>query len=184
MEEKGKDQTQPGPTVRVATAEDAAALSDFAARTFNDTFAGDNTPEDMAAYVATMFTPERQRAELVDPSNLVIVVEIDGTLAAYAHLIESAPEPSVTGHAPIELSRFYVDHCWHGRGLAHLLMDRVLDEARGRGRDTLWLGVWEHNPRAIAFYRKHGFVDVGSHPFVLGRDVQTDRIMQRPVEPA
>lgn len=170
-------------TVRIATVEDAAAVSDFAARTFQDTFAADNSPEDMAAYVATTFTPERQRAELADPSNVVLLVEIDGAPAAYAHLIERTPDSSVTGASPIELSRFYVDRAWHGLGLARLLMDRVLDEARRRGRGTLWLGVWERNARAIAFYRKYDFVDVGSHAFVLGRDVQTDRIMQRPVQP-
>jgi diamine N-acetyltransferase len=47
-----------------------------------------------------------------------------------------------------------------------------------RGR-TLWLGVWEHNARAIAFYTKCGFIDVGEHAFFVGGDEQTDRVMSR-----
>ena len=66
---------------------------------------------------------------------------------------------------------------WHGRGLATVLMDEVVSEALARGHRTLWLGVWEHNGRAVAFYRKRGFEDVGSHEFLVGEDRQTDRIM-------
>jgi hypothetical protein len=41
----------------------------------------------------------------------------------------------------------------------------------------VWLSVWDQNPRAIAFYRKVGFEDVGSTEFGVGSDRQTDRIM-------
>ena len=175
------------PTIRVATAEDAERLSELAARTFRETFAPDNTAEDMAAYLAATFTPERQRSELEDPGQRVLLLEIDGVPVGYAQLARSAPDAAVRGDSPIELAielaRFYLDGAWHGRGLAQQLMGAVVDEAVRLGARTLWLGVWERNPRAIAFYRKHGFVDVGAHPFVLGRDVQTDRIMQRPLGP-
>jgi ribosomal protein S18 acetylase RimI-like enzyme len=69
----------------------------------------------------------------------------------------------------------------HGRGVARQLMAAVFAAARGRSAQTLWLGVWEKNLRALAFYRKFGFVDVGSHQFVLGTDVQTDRLMVRDI---
>ena len=171
------------PTIRVATAEDAERVSTLAVRTFRETFAADNTAEDMAAYLAATFTPERQRHELADPGQRVFLLEIGAVPVGYAHLAPSAPDAAVTGESPIELVRFYVDGAWHGRGLAQQLMRAVVDEAVRLGARTLWLGVWERNPRAIAFYRKLGFIDVGSHPFVLGHDVQTDRIMQRPLEP-
>lgn len=168
--------------VRQATVEDAELVSALAARTFTDTFARDNTPEDMATYLAATFTPDRQRRELADPDQLVLLVEIAGQAAGYAHLARRAPAAGVTGEAPIELARFYVDRPWHGRGVARLLMHHVLEAAARWGARTLWLGVWERNARAIAFYRKHGFIDVGSHIFILGGDVQTDRVMQRPVQ--
>jgi ribosomal protein S18 acetylase RimI-like enzyme len=72
-----------------------------------------------------------------------------------------------------------VDKVHHGRGIAHQLMDAVIDAAHKRGAGTLWLGVWERNTRAQAFYGKFGFVVVGSHTFMLGTDVQTDRLMAR-----
>jgi ribosomal protein S18 acetylase RimI-like enzyme len=77
----------------------------------------------------------------------------------------------------VELARFYVDRPWHGRGVARELMDAARAAARNLGGRTFWLGVWEHNPRAIAFYAKCGFRDVGSHKFLVGSDLQTDRVM-------
>ena len=85
----------------------------------------------------------------------------------------------VTSPRPIELWRFYVDREWHGRGIAGRLMKTILEEAAGTSAAAVWLGVWERNPRAIAFYRKSGFTDVGAHEFHLGADVQTDRVMVR-----
>jgi ribosomal protein S18 acetylase RimI-like enzyme len=87
----------------------------------------------------------------------------------------------VTGPHPIELWRFYLDAKWHGRGLAQELMTRVLESATELGAETLWLGVWERNPRAIAFYTKVGYIDVGAHTFVVGNDAQTDRILTRAI---
>ncbi|HEV7767664.1 MAG TPA: GNAT family N-acetyltransferase, partial [Thermoanaerobaculia bacterium] len=80
--------------------------------------------------------------------------------------------------------RFYVEHGHHGRGIAQSLMQAAEDAARALGGTALWLGVWEHNPRAIAFYLKCGFGDVGSHPFMVGRDLQTDRLMSRVISRA
>jgi ribosomal protein S18 acetylase RimI-like enzyme len=82
----------------------------------------------------------------------------------------------------VEIVRFYVDRAWRGTGLAAALMDAAAEEARGRGARSLWLGVWERNPRAIRFYEKCGFRDVGSQDFVLGSDVQRDRVMARHLE--
>ncbi len=83
----------------------------------------------------------------------------------------------MTGPAPVELARFYVDRPWHGRGLAQRLMAAVVDAAIQLGGQTLWLGVWEQNPRAIAFYAKSGFLDAGSTDFFVGPDRQTDRVL-------
>jgi ribosomal protein S18 acetylase RimI-like enzyme len=83
----------------------------------------------------------------------------------------------VPGNDRLELSRFYVDRPWHGRGVAQALMTATVREAARRGGETLWLGVWERNPRGIAFYRKCGFADVGTQTFVLGSDPQNDRVM-------
>lgn len=174
----------PLPRVRPARPRDADSLSALAARTFTETFGPDNRPDDIAAHVATHFTPAHQRAELADPRVITLVLEADGALAGYAQLRDAVAPSCVVGPAPMELQRFYVDRPWQGRGAAAALMRAVVDAAHARGARTIWLGVWERNPRAIAFYAKSGFVDAGSHAFVLGTDVQTDRIMVRPVDAA
>ena len=181
----------PAITIRPATAADAAPLSAFAAQVFAATFGPDNTPEDMALYLAEAFAPERQAAEIADPAGAVLVAEALGAagvpdaagpgIAGYAHLVAGPAPAAVTGPAPVELSRLYVAPAWHGRGVAAALMDAALDAARARRARTLWLGVWERNPRAVRFYEKYGFRRVGEHAFTLGRDVQTDWIMARAV---
>ena len=79
----------------------------------------------------------------------------------------------------IEIQRVYVDAAWHGQGVAQSLMRALLEAATAAGADVAWLGVWELNPRAIAFYSKSGFRVVGSHVFVVGSDPQNDLILAK-----
>ena len=171
--------------IRGATLDDAVALSTLGAATFRDTFEADNTPQNMARYLAEAFNPDRQAAEINDPESVILLAErtatTDPELVGYAHLIAGSAPQTVRSSNPVELKRLYVARPWHGRGIAHVLMDAVLAAARARGGETLWLGVWERNPRAIAFYRKYGFEHVGEQTFQLGSDKQTDWILARPI---
>jgi ribosomal protein S18 acetylase RimI-like enzyme len=161
--------------IRAAVPADAARLAEFAARTFHETFVDSTPPEDMRAFLAKTYNEAEQASEIADPGIVTFVYEVDGELAAFAQLkLEDDP-------SRIELGRLYVDRTQHGRGIAHAMMQRCLDEAAARGAETIWLGVWEHNERAKAFYRKHGFVATGEHVFIVGSDVQTDQVMERPV---
>lgn len=169
--------------IRAGVASDAANLANLAARTFHETFAADNRPEDLALHMAHAYGISHQERELTDPAIATLLVEVDGQLAGYAQLREGSPPACVNAEAPIELWRFYVAQPWHGRGVAQALMRAVETAARVRGGRTLWLGVWERNDRAKAFYEKTGFTDVGSHVFMLGTDAQTDRILVRPIPP-
>jgi GNAT superfamily N-acetyltransferase len=165
--------------IRRATEEDATHLAEFARRTYLETFAADNSPENMAMHLAKSFGTAVQLREIRDPNTITLLGEIGATLAAFAQVRRGPPPPCVEGPSPVELHRFYVDRPFHGRGIAQALMRSVDDVARELGGRTLWLGVWERNPRAIGFYTKCGFVDVGEHAFVLGTDEQTDRVMAR-----
>jgi ribosomal protein S18 acetylase RimI-like enzyme len=156
---------------------DAGALARIAAQTFRDTFAAENTAADMDAHIARAFNTQQQGRELADPAVRNVLGYIGDSLAAYAQVRKGPAPTCVKGVAPVELWRFYVARAWHGQGIARYLMQQVHDEARQLGARTIWLGVWERNARAIAYYRKAGYVDVGSHVFVLGTDAQTDRIM-------
>lgn len=169
--------------VRRGEPADARLLADLAASTFRETYAVQNRPEDMALYVSRAYGQSQQEAELANPEMATLLAEVGGQLAGYAQLRASAVPDSVRGVAPLEVWRFYVAAPWHGHGVAHALMQNVEQEARAREAQTLWLGVWERNERAKAFYRKCGFVDVGSQVFVLGKDAQTDRIMVRSLSP-
>ena len=170
--------------IRAASAADAERLSRFAATTFRETFADENSPDDMARYLAEAFSPERQAAEITDPMGTVLLAEGrdtggDADLLGYVHLVSGPTPAPVQGPSPLELKRLYVARAFHGQGVAHSLMDAALDAARARGARTLWLGVWERNARALGFYYKYGFTRVGEHTFVLGDDRQTDWVLAR-----
>jgi ribosomal protein S18 acetylase RimI-like enzyme len=167
--------------IRAGAVADAPALAELAARTFREAFAADNRPEDMALHLTRAYGPSQQAKELADPDISTLFVEVDGQTAGYAQLRSGETPACVTGEAPIELWRFYIAQSWHGRGIAQALMQRVDSEAVRRGARTLWLGVWERNERAKAYYKKTGFTDVGSHVFMVGGDAQTDRILVRPL---
>jgi GNAT superfamily N-acetyltransferase len=169
------------PSIRRATLSDAGLLAELGARTFSETFAADNNSEDMAAYLAASFSPEQQAAELSDPLSTFLLAEVEGSAAGYAMLRPSETPDEVSREKPIELVRLYVLQEWHGRGVGAALMQACIDEARRQDYRRLWLGVWEHNDRARAFYRKWNFDEVGEHIFQLGSDPQNDILMERTV---
>jgi GNAT superfamily N-acetyltransferase len=174
---------QDTPLIRRAGVRDAALLAQLGARTFSDTFAAENKPEDMAAYLSASFSPERQTEELLDALTAYFIAEVDGEAVGYAQLHAGVAPECVARDAPVELVRLYVTRQWHGRGgVSAALMRACIDEARRAGRRTLWLGVWERNARAQAFYRKWGFQQVGEHIFQLGSDPQNDVLMALQIE--
>ncbi len=164
-------------TLRRAQLHDAAALAALAERTFRDTFAADNSDSDMDRYCRAHFGGALQRREIDDAGTLTLVAEAHYELVGYAQLHPLKRHLSVAARRPIELSRLYVQADWLGRGIGHRLLEAARAEARQRGCDVLWLGVWEHNLRAQAFYTQQGFEVVGEHPFLLGEDRQRDLVM-------
>jgi len=163
--------------IRPAEANDAEALSRFASRTFEETFAHSTSAADMAAYLAAHYSPAIQRGEIEDPRATTLIAGDGRDVLGYAQIRDNDVPDAVSDPAAIELVRLYVDRAWHGRGLAIALMQRAETAARDRGAQTMWLGVWEKNHRANAFYRKHGYAEVGEHVFMLGADKQRDLIL-------
>ncbi len=167
------------PAIRRATADDAAALAALAERTFRDTFAAQNSAQNMDHHCRTHYGADIQASEIARADHVTLVVEAAGALIAYAQLRLAAAPACVPGKHPGEIQRFYVDQPWHGQGIAQALMAACLQALTEQGCDTVWLGVWEHNPRAIAFYCRHGFNEVGEHCFALGDDPQRDILLAR-----
>ena len=171
----------PDVKVRRANREDAGLLAELGARTFSETFAADNTAQDMSAYLAASFSVEQQTAELADPGSTFLLAEVGGLAAGYAKLHVGETADGVEAAKPVELVRLYVSGEWLGRGIGEALMRACVEEAQQAGHDAMWLGVWERNGRAQAFYRKWNFRAVGEHVFQLGSDPQRDIVMQRAV---
>jgi ribosomal protein S18 acetylase RimI-like enzyme len=171
----------PKVMIRRAKPDDAGLLADLGARTFSETFAPDNTPENMVAYLASSFNLAQQTDELADPAATFLIAEVNGAVAGYAKLRAGKPAQAIEGAKPVELVRLYVSREWLGSGVGEALMRKCLDEAQHAGHETIWLGVWERNARAQAFYRKWNFHVVGEHVFQLGSDRQTDILMKRAI---
>lgn len=169
------------PHIRIATRADALPLADIAEQTFRDTFARDNTAHDMDVHCRASFGEAIQADEIASADLITLVCEDNGILIGFAQLRWRHASPAVVASAPGEIQRLYVERAWHGRGIAQRLMQAALDALAARNCDVVWLGVWERNPKAIAFYTKMGFVAVGEHTFIVGHDAQRDVIMARPL---
>lgn len=169
---------KPEPELRAAVEADLDSLTKLARSSFIATFAAVNTAEDMKDYLQRAFAVEVMQAELSDNHNSFIVAEIDAELAGYAKLRRGSHEPCITAEGHIEMERLYTATELIGRGVGAMLMQKSIEMARAERCEVLWLGVWEKNAAAIRFYQREGFIDVGSHPFMLGSDRQVDRIMQ------
>jgi diamine N-acetyltransferase len=164
--------------IRPATVADASVLATISAEMFIETYAPFNDPANLAAHVAAKFNSARQAAELRAPGATALLgfVGDETRPAAYAYFGPGETPPEIDLHA-VEIKRFYVSSSYHGLGVARTMMRAVIDRAAA----TLWLSVWERNPRAIAFYEKVGFAAVGHTTYVLGTDRQQDLVMVRPI---
>lgn len=163
--------------IRPATLADAATLADLGARTFRETFQAICSEEDLTRFLAEAYGDAIQRTELSDPARPALVLEVGGVPAGFVQLRLGHREPCVEGLRPVELQRIYVlqEAQGHGRGAA--LMLAAMDAARAWKADVIWLGVWEHNDKALAFYARHGFREAGEHVFQIGQQVDRDLIL-------
>ena len=168
------------PRVRALSVADAMPYSAFAERLFRETYCDGYAAADIDEYVAASFSPAKQSSEIAEPGGRVLVIEDDRNgLLGFAHLRQTPTPAPLAGRFALEISRFYVDRPWHGRGLARVLMSACIAEARSRGSDALWLLVYQDNLRAVAFYEKSGFKRAGSQPFKLGSRIDQDWLMVR-----
>lgn len=164
---------------RPARVDDAQALARFAESSFRETFAADNKPDDMDQYCRKAFGPDIQERELLDREIITLLAFADTEIAGYGQLRLRASVSCLADTDAAEIRRLYVGSAWQGKRLAHELLHRIVEAAAQAGAESVWLGVWERNARAIRFYEKVGFAVVGEHDFALGGDMQRDLIMQR-----
>jgi ribosomal protein S18 acetylase RimI-like enzyme len=163
--------------IRRAIPQDAASLADFAFHAYAATFGEFTDPADLDDFLSETYGAAQQSVEIGNDDIRTLIAELEDKIIGYAQIRRSPTPDCVLGGAPVELWRFYIDKPWQGEGTAHKLMDAAKEAAIAFGGRTFWLGVWENNSRAIAFYTKHGFEIVGEKEFCVGKDCQRDRVM-------
>ncbi|WP_196037626.1 GNAT family N-acetyltransferase [Anaerotruncus colihominis] len=167
---------------RQCTIEDLDILQPFSRQRYFETFSDMNTPENMTAYLDEAFALEKIRAELSDANAAFYFLYWDGKLAGYLKLNEAPAQTDLHDEQSLEIERIYVSEEFQGEGLGRYLMDQAISIAIQRKKKYVWLGVWEKNEKALRFYRRNGFYQIGTHSFVMGDDKQTDYIMRKDLE--
>lgn len=161
----------------------ARRLQAIGRTTFAATFEQDNDPTELARYLDEAFTTEKMQAELQNPASLIYLLTDDARRdVGYLKLnLAAAFSDEVDLPNDLELQRIYLLPETQGQGAGQILFDEALRVAREQGCAGIWLGVWEHNARALAFYRKRGFTQFGAHTFMFGNEPQTDLLLRLPL---
>jgi ribosomal protein S18 acetylase RimI-like enzyme len=168
--------------IRACDMSDLETLRNIAWQTYDDTFRHLNDPANMDAYLASAFTREKLQAELGNPHSTFFFLLSEGAVAGYLKVNDAAAQTDLHDPQSLELERIYVKRDFQGLGLGKALLGKAMEVARERKRTFVWLGVWEKNGNAIAFYKKMGFSRIGTHDFYMGSERQTDLIMKKGVE--
>ena len=166
-------------SIREATIEDAPLIADISRQTFSETFAPDNTKEDMHKFMSEQFTKGRLMLEVGKPEHLFLLAYVNNEVAGYVKLREGKTHEELAGIKSLEVARLYSMNHFIGKGVGKALMQKSIDIAIEKAKEVIWLGVWEHNQRAINFYEKWGFKKFGEQVFLLGTDLQKDWLMKR-----
>lgn len=165
-------------SLRPAVSSDFEALLEVSRITFVETFGDLNSAEDMEDYLANNLGEEGFQAELSHPNSQFFVAERGEKMVGYLKLNYGDAQTEPKGPEALEIERIYVLKSEFGTGLGHYLLETAFQVYREGRYRVLWLGVWEKNERAIAFYQKNGFKIKGKHIFQLGSDAQTDYVME------
>lgn len=164
--------------IRPARPDDVAALAALARVTFYEAYDALAQPSDLDAYTTEHYSLTQLEKELVDPL-ITIWLGLHGAEAVgFLQLAAVAAPPEVKGRKPLKLDRLYLRKSAWGLGLGRRFMELMLRTATERGHDSVWLSVWEKNPRALRFYQNWGFIDIGWEIFMTGEDRSIDRLME------
>ncbi len=160
------------------TVNDIEQLRQIGMKTFYETFSAGNREDNMNKYLEDGFSNEKLTAEINDRNAGFYFAKLNNNVIGYLKLNFGVSQTELQDDKALEIERIYVSKEFHGKNVGQLLYDKAITIARQKNADYVWLGVWEENPRAIAFYRKNGFVEFDKHIFKLGNDEQTDIMMK------
>jgi ribosomal protein S18 acetylase RimI-like enzyme len=148
--------------------EDYKSVQLIARETFFETFASSNSDADMQNYLAQSFSDKKVKEELSNEESMFYMALADDVPIGYLKIN--------VGQAQTELQD---SQAFHGQRVGQLLFEKALEIAQETNKKSIWLGVWEKNPKAIRFYEKNGFVVFDKHIFRMGEDEQTDVMMRK-----
>lgn len=163
------------------TEPDLITLQQISRETFRETFADSNSPENMSRYLTDNLSIEKLTTELSNEDSSFYLLEYDTNVIGYLKINVGSAQTENKYERSLEIERIYILRSYQGKGTGKLLLEHALCVASDMKASFVWLGVWEHNLRAIAFYRKFGFEVFDQHVFVLGDDQQTDLLMRLPL---
>jgi ribosomal protein S18 acetylase RimI-like enzyme len=164
---------------RQVTINDIDALLNLSRKTFFDAFAHLNNAADIEAYAANAFTKQKFEQELQNPDSRFYFAFVDDTVAGYIKLNYNAAQTELQDPTSVEIERIYILSDYQGKQIGKHLINFAIETAISQKLRYVWLGVWEHNHKALVFYKGRGFEQFGSHPFLLGNDEQTDILMKK-----
>ncbi len=168
--------------IRYASNDDAELIADLSRKTFYETFGYVNTKENMDKFMNEQFSREMLIREVSEPGNTFLLA-FDGDIpVGYVRMREGRKFPEFEDKDSIEIVRIYAVNTYIGMGIGKQLMRQCIFIAKELKKEIIWLGVWEKNPRAIAFYAKWGFEKFAEHNFLLGDDLQKDWLMMKKLE--
>ncbi|MCP3794046.1 GNAT family N-acetyltransferase [Paenibacillus sp. CH40] len=159
--------------------EDLQVLQEISIETFNDTFKDQNSPENMKAYLERAFNFEQLEDELSNVSSEIFFIYFNEELAGYLKVNMNDAQSEKMGDESLEIERIYIKNKSQKHGLGKNLLNKAMEIAMEHNKKKIWLGVWEKNENAIAFYKKMGFVQTGAHSFYMGDEEQIDFIMTK-----
>ena len=165
--------------IRKCDISDLVILRQIAYQTFDETFRHLNTPENMKAYLDKAFDLAKLQQELSNQFSAFFFLFTENQLVGYLKVNQNQAQTDLQDPKSLEIERIYVKQEFKGKGLGRILIDKGIEVAKENNKEYVWLGVWEKNQAAIAFYKKMGFREVDTHHFVMGEEKQTDFIMRK-----
>ena len=165
-------------SIRPLEAGELRSLQKLSVETFVDTFIDSNTADDLASCIDSLYNAEKLARELAAKHSYFYFVEVDDQIAGYLKLNTRYEQTEGQRDDSLEIERLYILPRFKGLHLGSKLMKFALDLAKEKGKKRVWLGVWEHNEPAKAFYSRWGFKRFSQHTFQVGSDPQTDELWE------
>jgi ribosomal protein S18 acetylase RimI-like enzyme len=154
-------------------------LKEISIETFVDTFKQENSPENIKNYVEKAFRAEKLKEELANEFSDFYFIYYNDETAGYLKTNIDDSQTERMGDEALEIERIYIRTKFQRKKLGEHLIHKAVEVAKSINKKRVWLGVWEENYNALAFYNRMGFNPSGSHSFYMGAEKQTDIIMTK-----